>query len=226
MRFLSVIIIVFVLLGCKKKDVSLPPERSQLLFPDKSSECTTGRNINATTSEVSFRWQAAENTETYELRVTDLSTNSTQTINTSSTTAKLPLLKGAPFSWVVTSKSSAVLQTVTSETWQFYNSGYESTYAPFPAEIVTPLMGASTFKDINNEVELSWTGADVDSDIDGYEVYFSTENPPETLVFSIGADTSTRKVTVASNNLYFWKIITKDKEGHSSDSGIYEFMVQ
>ncbi len=226
MRFLFVILVSVALLGCKKKEVPKPPDSAQLLFPERSSECTAGRAINETTSEVEFRWQASNNTESYELKVTELATNRSERVNTSSTSGKLTLRKGAAYAWVVTSKNSAVLQTVASETWQFYNAGSESTYAPFPAEIITPKMGATAFRDINNEVELSWRGTDVDNDINGYEVYFSTESPPEALIFSPGANGATLKVAVASNTVYYWIIITKDTEGNSSESGIFEFRAQ
>jgi len=115
------------------------------------------------------------------------------------------------------------LASASSASWNFYNSGYQTTYAPFPAEIQAPEMGATVFKDGNDEVELSWTGADVDNDIDGYEVYFSTENPPETLIFSPGPNASIQNVTVAENIVYYWRIVTIDEEGNTSDSGVFEF---
>lgn len=223
MRFLYVLIVAVLLLGCKKKDPPKPPESAVLIFPEQNSECTTGEDINTETSQVEFRWQASNHTETYELIVTNLSNGNKQDITVANTRAKLPILKGTPYSWVVISKNSAVLQTALSPTWNFYNSGFATTYAPFPAEIVEPKMGATVFMDINNEVELSWIGADVDDDIDGYEIYFSTENPPETLVFSPGVNASTRKVTVEANTVYFWRVLTTDREGNTSDSGIFEF---
>jgi len=64
MRFLPILILVMVLLGCKKKEQPKPPESAQLVFPEKNSECTTGVDINNTTSQVEFRWQASANTDT------------------------------------------------------------------------------------------------------------------------------------------------------------------
>ncbi len=223
MRFLTLLIVAVVLLGCKKKEPPKPPGIAQLVFPDRNSECTTGEDINAATSQVEFRWRSSSDTETYELRATNLNSNTTQTINTSSTSAKLPLQKGAPYSWAVVSKNSAVLQTASSATWSFYNSGFETTYAPFPAEIVEPEMGATAFKDINNDVVLRWSGADVDNDIVGFELYISTESPPETLIFSPGPDATNTKVSVLANTVYYWRVVTKDQEGNTSDSGVSEF---
>jgi len=225
MRFLSVLIIVVVLLGCKKKEPPKPPERVQLIFPEKNSECTTGQDINSTTSQVEFRWSAANNTERYELIVTNLDNGNKQDVTVTDTKAKLPIAKGTPFSWVVISENSQVLKTVSSAKWSFYNSGFETAFAPFPAEVIAPEMGSNLFRDINNEVELSWTGSDLDDDSDGFDIYLATENPPETLRFSFGVDVNTTKVSVDANTVYYWKVVTKDKEGHASDSGIFEFRV-
>lgn len=223
MRLLSLFLIGVLLFGCKKKEAPKPPESSLLVFPEKSSECTSGQDLSATTSQVEFKWQAADNAETYELRATNLITNTTQRITTSLTSAKLPLEKGAPYSWLVTSKRAAVLEAAVSETWLFYNSGFESTYAPFPAGIIEPEIGSTVLKDINNDVELKWNGSDVDNDIVGYEIYFSATNPPEELIFSPGPNASSTKVAVETNTVYYWRVVTKDGEGNSSDSGVFDF---
>ena len=223
----TVILLLFgvLLIGCKKKSSPKPPEIATLVFPNKNSECTTGRSLNLTTSEVEFMWMASDHTESYELRVTNLNTNTTQTINTAAISAKLPIAKGEPFSWLVRSKNTKVIETVLSETWRFYNAGFQTTYAPFPAEVIEPKNGTSIFKDINNEVTLEWNGADIENDIDGYELYFSTTSPPESLIASPSTDQNSEKVSVTSNATYYWKVITKDSEGNNSDSGIFTFKV-
>ncbi len=219
------ILIGILIFGCKKKDPPGPPESARLVFPETNSECTTGQSINTTTSRVEFRWSASENTETYELRVTNLNTSITQTIGTKALTARLPIEKGAPFSWLVRSRNSKVSQTALSQTWRFYNAGFQTTHAPFPTEIIAPKLAASVFKDINNEVTLKWSGADVDNDIEGYEVYFSTEMPPAALIASPSSDDTDEKVSVLPNTVYYWKVLTKDSKGNTSDSGIFEFKV-
>lgn len=226
MRLISLVLIGIFLFGCSGGGDTPPallPELALLIHPEDDSECTTGQELSTTTSEVEFRWQAAENTEIYELRATNLNTNTTQTISTASTSAKLPLEKGALYSWQITSKNAAVLQSTPSETWRFYNSGFQTTYAPFPAEIVAPKVGASVVKDGNNDVTLRWTGADIDNDIQEFEIYVSTENPPETLIFSAGSGATTTKTAVVANTVYYWRIVTKDSEGNSSDSGVFDF---
>lgn len=221
------VLLIFVLLiaGCKKKATPLPPEATLLVFPNKSSECTVGNDISATTREVDFQWQKANNTETYELRVTNQNTNTTQTISTPAISARLPLEKGSPFSWIVISKNTMVTQQVSSATWLFYNAGSETTYPPFPAEIISPTIGTSVFKDINNEITLQWSGSDVNNDIEGFEIYFDTVSPPVTLLASPGSSTSELKASVASNMVYYWRVVTTDQDGNSSSTGIFDFRV-
>ena len=225
MRTIILLLFGVLLIGCKKKSRPKPPEIAVLVFPNKNSECTTGRDLNQSTSEVEFQWMASNHTETYELRVTNLNTNITQTISTAAISAKLPIAKGEPFSWFVRSLNTKVTETAFSETWRFYNAGFQVTYAPFPAEVIAPKNGASVFKDINNEVTLEWDGADIENDINGYELYFSTTTPPETLIASPSLNENSEKVSATSNTTYYWKVITKDSEGNSSDSGIFTFIV-
>jgi len=213
-------------LGCSRNKGPKAPGTAILEFPLKNSECSTGEVINETTSRVEFKWEKASDTDTYELKVINLNTNIKQTISTALLSAKLSLEKGVPYSWSVATKNSQVNQKTESEAWLFYNAGAQTTYAPFPAAILEPSSGSTTSKDINNEVLLDWSGADVDNDISEYTVYFSLTNPPETVMATLeeGKLTET-KVSVTSNTVYFWRVVTLDDEGNTSESGIYEFKV-
>jgi hypothetical protein len=113
----------------------------------------------------------------------------------------------------------------TSETWLFYNAGSETTYAPFPAQIVNPTSGSTVQKDIANEVYLEWSGADVDNDIDSFEVFFSEVNPPSTSVGITNSTTMELPVGVESGTVYYWRVLTTDLEGNTSDSGVFDFKV-
>jgi len=223
MRVLSTILLGMLLLSGCKKDPPKPPEKVLLTSPAKNSECTPIATSNTTSNEVRFSWQPANHTESYELRVTNLNTNVVQTKSTRNTTETLSLQKGTPFSWVVVSRNSQTETTPSSESWLFYNPGSQLSYAPFPAEIISPRPGSTVFKDVNNEIALTWSGADVDNDIESYEIYFSKDNPPETLIDSPAGSADETKVTVTSETVYYWKVITKDSEGNTSDSGVVDF---
>ncbi len=219
----AAIVFAFLLILACKKDDPKPPEAAALEFPLQNSECTTGVDVSETTSQVEFRWQAAKRTKSYELRVTHMISNVLQTATTETTAAKLTIEKGAPYSWMVISKSSNSQETASSNTWQFYNAGSQTTYPPFPAEASDPKSGSSKVRDINNEITLEWTAADIDDDIAGFEVYFGTVNPPTNLEASPVATITNLKVGVTSNTIYYWKIVTRDEEGNSSDSGVFSF---
>lgn len=210
-----------ILLGCSKDGPS-PPEAANLIFPEQNSECTTGIDQSDTTSEVEFRWQAANNTDTYELRVTQLLTNSVKTATSSGTSARLTIDKGAPFSWKVISKNSQTESTPSSATWQFYNAGSQTSYAPFPATILAPTSGENVPIDSNGEVLLSWTGADVDNDLNGYDIYHGTEDPPTQLEISTIVINTEVKISVDPGT-YYWRVVSKDSQGNTSDSGVYSY---
>ncbi len=199
------------------------PAVANLVFPEENSECTTGVSVNEALSQVTFEWQSSLNADTYTLRVVNLETNIPQTITTASTSASLSIEKGTPFSWSVTSLSSRSDQVAESETWLFYNAGSLTTYAPFPAQLVSPVSGSTVLRDISNEVTLEWIGADVENDIISFDVFFSNKNPPITLLGTTSANTMEFDADVESNTVYFWKVITTDSEGNSSESGTFEF---
>ena len=222
MRKLLAIGILIVFTGCGKDDPK-PPSVVQLVFPLQDSECTTGVVISPTTSEVEFQWQESVNTDTYELRVTHLLDNTTITRTTTNTSSVVQLEQGAPYSWFVISKNMATQEEPQSATWRFYNAGSESTYAPFPATILSPDSGSSVARDTNGEVLLQWSATDIDNDIANFEVYLSTANPPETLVGSPSVSINQLSVAVDADTIYFWKVITRDREGNTSDSGVYSF---
>ena len=226
MRKWTIGVVFGIFLGCGGGDDGPPPspEGALLVFPLADSECTTGVDITEDLSQVTFEWQPANNTDNYTLTVINLITNIPQTITTSSTSAALSIEKGAPFSWSVLSTNNESDETATSESWLFYNAGSQTTYAPFPAQIRVPKAG-STVQATANEVVLSWTGADVEGDIETFEVYFSENNPPETLLIRTDVETTETVGNVVSGQIYYWKVITIDAEGNRSDSGIFDFKV-
>ena len=213
MKPIALILCFLALVGCGGKDSPKPPLSALLVYPQKNSECTTGINVTGTNnSKVEFRWQASDHT--------------TQSIVVGGTSANLNIERGAPYSWLVVSKNTEVPQSARSESWRFFNAGVETTHAPFPAEVISPKTGSNIARDINNEVLLEWEGADVDNDLEGYEVYFSTENPPTTLISTLTSGKSDLKVSVEANTVYYWRIITMDREGNTATNSISEFRVR
>ena len=226
----GILLVLFLgLNACSKSSGPPPPPSAPLLtFPQESSECTTGVDQSATTSQVTFQWQVADNATAYALRIRNLNTNlNLQVINTTSTTAPVTLEKGVPYSWNVTASNTDTEDTATSPTWAFYNAGSETEYAPFPPALATPASGATVSADTNGQVLLDWTASgDVDGDLWEFEVRFSESNPPTTVVNTQSAGTSEFAVDVLSGGLYYWQIVAIDRQGNRAESPIQGFRVQ
>ncbi len=79
--------------------------------------------------------------------------------------------------------------------------------------------------DANNEVTLSWSGLDLDNDIEGFDIYFDTVNPPLAVAANLGGNASAQTVGVMADTVYYWKVVTRDAEGNTADSGVFDFRV-
>lgn len=224
---ISTIFLSIIILSCSSDDDAptppSAPSSASLVFPEEESECTAGQQVSNTESSITFRWNASQNTDSYELTVKSLSTGVSSNFKTASTSFAVTLNKGEGYSWFVTSSSNEVQQTAQGETWRFYNAGdgIES-YAPFPANIIAP---ASGHKFSTGSVNLSWSGSDVDNDIIEYDIYLENENPPTAIIESDLSQESTTVTSLASN-IYYWKVITKDEAGNTSESAVYEFEIE
>jgi hypothetical protein len=230
----SIVIVcsLFILTSCGKKDESNPvtppagaPGMAVLVFPAQNEVCTQGVVISATQSSIPLKWVAAKLAGSYEVTIKNLEKGTITTQTTSATQLDVTLERNAPFSWYVTSKTSASTITAKSEVWKFYNPGPGTlSYAPFPAEAVNPSIGAGITA-VGGKITLSWTGADADNDINGYDVYFGTISTNMAIIKSGAGEMVLNGVEVTSGNTYFWKVITKDAKGNTSASGMFNFKV-
>jgi hypothetical protein len=227
----NLILIVIILLigacGGKKKNaapVVVAPGKSSLLSPAENEACTTGNSVSSTESTVQFSWTASSNTESYVLNIKNLLTNITTSQTVTGNTTAVSLLKDTPYSWYVVSKSSKTSTTTQSDTWKFYNAGDGKTnYAPFPAEIVSPTYN-QVITASGGKITLDWNGSDTDGDIVNYDVYLGASNSPALLQANVTASIL-NNVSVNSTTTYYWRIITRDSKGNTSDSGLYRFTV-
>jgi len=224
---LIIVVLISTLYSCKKNHTVPAPAQAVLTSPLQSSVCTSGTVINATQSTVVFSWNASANTDSYDLYTTNLLTKTTVTTPDIKTTQfGLSLLRGTPYSWYVISKSASTSATAQSSTWKFYNAGIGNvSYAPFPAVIVSPTFAENLIA-ANGTISLSWKGSSVTTgSIANYDVYLGTTNSPALLKSDI-TDSFLNNVTVTSKTTYYWKVITRDIAGDTSDSGLYQFTVE
>ncbi|WP_296685829.1 hypothetical protein [Flavobacterium sp.] len=189
------------------------PDVVSLNLPSNNTICEDGTNITTTTSDVVFTWAVANNTDSYELAITNLVTNviTTKTVADPITTATVNLTRGQPYKWQITSKSTKTTKTGVSSSNKFYLAGAGITsYPPFPATITAPTFGASVTP-VSNKITLSWTVSDPDSSILTYEVYIDTDEAKvRSYTTPISSSTNSYSATVESNKTYFWCVKTSD----------------
>lgn len=221
--FISTVILV----SCgSSKDAPEPePSVAELVSPNQNSVCTTGIILSDKESKVTFTWNPSANTDSYEINIKNLLTTITTTQVVNVNQISLTLLRNTPYSWHIISKSNQSLGAAKSDIWKFYIAGLATvTHSPFPADIVAPGFGQNLVLTAN-KINLTWLGSDVDGDIAGYDVYFGTTITPTLLKKNI-TDMFLNDVAVSSDSTYYWKVITKDSQGNSSNSLLYEFKVK
>ncbi len=198
------------------------PQPSVLVFPLENSECNEGTIVSDSQSRVAFEWNEATDADSYTLVITNLLDNTTRNINANGTSKEELILRGTPYSWYVISKANGSSKTANSPTWKFYNAGVAvQNYAPFPAELVGPAMGGLA----STSTTLKWNGSDIDNDIESYDVYLGTANPPTTLLQNT-TNTSLGTGTLNADTIYYWSVTSKDAHGNNSQSQVFEFRTQ
>jgi len=221
--------VTFTVAGCgggkQEPQAILPPEKVSLLFPVKDELCTQATVLSSTQSTIIFKWTAADHATSYDVNVKNLLTQVLITQNTTATSLSLTLQRNTPYSWTVVSKSTESSVAPNSDSWKFYNSGPGTiSYAPFPAELLLPALG-QTIVATNGKVKLDWSGSDVDGDIINYDVYFGTKSDPALLAKEV-KNSELEGVDAVVGQLYFWKIISRDANGNTSSSSVYQFTVK
>jgi len=161
--------------------------------------------------------------DAYEVNIKNLAAGTSSKTEVSNNEADISLQRGVPYEWFVASKTEGSEEIAHSETWRFYCQGAGTqSYAPFPAEAVNPLRGASIAS--ATTLDLQWKASDVDNDIAEYEVLFGTETNP---TVSLGTATeATINASIASGQTYYWRVVTKDNKGNTSKSETFDFNVQ
>ncbi|WP_111708168.1 hypothetical protein [Lutibacter citreus] len=194
------------------------PEATILIEPLNNTDCNQGEIISDKNSNVLFEWNKALNTTKYTLSIKNLNTNKVEEKTTAETSLTVTLLRGTPYSWNVVSINSTKVTKI-SNTWKFFNAGKGTeNYTPFPAELVSPEMGSLS----NTTVTLKWNGSDIDEDIESYNVYLGT-NPTPTKLLKTTVNDSISEVILNSDTLYYWMVVTKDSQGNTSNSEVFEF---
>lgn len=230
MKCILITMLVFSFFACKKssekkEETLLSPSKAALTAPGNNAVCLEGEAVSNSISAITFSWQAAEHTDSYEVVIKNLKTGESISKPASGTQLITNLDRNTPYSWYVVSKSNGVTQTSQSEVWKFYNAGIGTvSYAPFPADNLLPA-NSQAVNAVDNKISMSWSGEDADSDIKSYDVLFG-QNATNLSVFK--ADLTAPALTdviVVAGTTYYWQVITKDAKGNTSSSELHYFKV-
>lgn len=203
------------------------PEATTLISPINNAACLSGISLDSNITTISFSWQAATNAESYDLVIKNLISTQQTTYSATSTSKDIELSKTQPYSWYVLSKSSKTTTTRKSAVWKFYVAGTPaSSYAPFPATIITPIDNSMVASGGASQVNivLQWDATDIDNDIVSYAIYLDNKDASTQINSLIATKTTT--LSLASGMSYYWRVVTIDAAGNSSDSGPYFFTIQ
>ncbi|MEN8805706.1 MAG: hypothetical protein ABF278_08790 [Wenyingzhuangia sp.] len=203
------------------------PVSSVLLTPLNNEVCYDGQEVSDLLSRVDFEWESAENTDTYDLVITNLSTSQTITeTGISSLSKRVDLTKDFSYRWKVISRSNSSPITTSSSIWQFYLPGNgQQNQVPYPATIISPRSGA-TLTGVQN-ISLVWEGNDPDQgDELFYTIFIDSIDglQPQTNSLLIDISETTVNVDVVSGSTYYWRVKTSDGLS-SSYTQVFSFRV-
>lgn len=219
--------LLIVFASCSSKDDNPrpnPPNAATLLFPEKNETCFQGVIVDKNNSTIAFEWESQKGADTFSLTIRNLISNQIETYTTSETFKEVTLSRNTPYSWFVTSINSNSGERTTSNLWRFYNAGEGVvSYPPFPAELLNPKSGSTSYSTTN--ITVHWNAVDVDHDIAQYTLYLDTHSPPTTLIASnLTSDSYT--LPLLEPNVYYWYISTTDLLGNTTASPTGEFKVE
>ena len=204
-----------------------PPSVATLTSPANNKVCEEGTSVSDSQSSVNFQWTAGNNTDSYDLRITNL--NSNQEINQTNITSAnkaVTLNKGTPYSWKVTSKRNGTTVTVESSTWKFYlSSDGISNYPPYPSTLLSPSSG-HLFSSSTTSVELSWDGSHPENSSLTYDLYIdTTDGLQEPISSNKNLSAKSKSLQVSSGKSYYWRVKATDSNNNSSYSIVFSFKV-
>ncbi len=220
-----ILTVVFLLGACDKseeKPGNEPPTVPLLVYPTNNLLCIE--------NEVDFEWQPATDPNgdniAYEVEIAkDKAFTGAGKVSqiTQGTSVTVSLERGIAYYWRVRAVDSFAAAGEFSPINSFYVEGEGvSNYLPFTPTLVSPEMDGSI---TGTEVMLKWAADDIDVDVLMYDIYYSSENPPATMLSEDLTETSIT-ASVESGKTYYWRVVVKDEKGGQTKGPIWSFKAQ
>ena len=218
--FLVLLLTLSTFLSCSKDKIEdLNPVPAILIFPENNTDCNEGNIISSTKSEVNFRWNSSDNTDSYSLIITLIEDSSIQIINTTSLQANVLLERGEAYNWQVISQKNGSLIDGESSVWSFYNSGVpQENNIPFQAELISPEQDENISAGL---ITLQWISSDLNNEVIENHILMDDYYPPTSLRGVSTGDSL--DIIIQPFNTYYWQVVTKDQSGSKSFSNILSF---
>ena len=201
------------------------PGVSSLSLPENDKACEIGE-VNGNLAAVSFSWEAAENSDLYDIVLTNQTTNESTTFSDiEGTETSLELERAHAYTWKVIAKNCAN-SNENGPTWQFYLAGEaEQNAAPFAASAVSPTPG-STATPTEGKVTIEWDASDPDEDELSYTLEVSTSDSFAAADTTSFADLTEKSQAVdVTSGVYYWRVTVAD-ESISVTSDVFSFRVE
>lgn len=207
--FIVTIIISFLVFSCEGEfETSDGLTNLTLVLPLNNQECF-GTNLPNGKIRVAFDWEDVTGVSSYSLEYEDIVSGEQFMASSAASNLNLELEPGTQYTWSVT-VIDEFGNSKTSDSFNFYTEGLaEENHVPFPAAI-------SILDSGNGTLTISWDGSDLDDDIEFYDVYFSSQNPPVLILSETTSETTT--VNVQSGITYYLNVRTVDGNRNFSDS--------
>lgn len=201
------------------------PGVSTLILPENDKDCEVGE-VNGNQASVSFSWEAAENADSYDIVLTNQTTNESTTFSDiEATETSLELERAHAYTWKVIAKNCANANE-SGASRQFYLAGAaEQNSAPFAASAVSPTPG-STASPTDGKVTIEWDASDPDEDTLTYTLEVSTSADFAAASTTSFADLTEKTQAVdVTAGVYYWRVTVAD-ESISVTSDVFSFRVE
>ena len=132
-----------------------------------------------------------------------------------------PLSYDTPYYWQIVATDNHDSST-TGPVWSFRTASAPP--ANNPPDTPASLSPQDEAGDQPVNVDLSWSGGDPDAgDQVTYNVYFSTDNPPATMVSSGQSGTTYDPGPLSYGDTYYWQIVATDNHDSSTTGPVWSF---